>query len=125
MNNIRDLEGKTLINIKATEEEILFETSEGEEFRMFHTQECCESVTVEEIVGDLSDLLNTPVLFAEERTSTDPRPNQPVIDDCFTWTFYEIRTIKGSVTIRWFGYSNGYYSERVSFSRQAPARSAF
>ncbi len=78
---------------------------------MFHTQNCCESVEVSEVIGDVKDLIGSPILLAEERTNKEC-PEEFVSQ---TWTFYELRTIKGSVTIRWLGESNGYYSEDVEF----------
>jgi hypothetical protein len=68
-------------------------------------------VSIEDIVGDLDDLIGAPLLRSEERTQDDPSREY----DSGTWTFYEFATIKGSVTIRWYGSSNGYYSESVSF----------
>lgn len=110
-----DLVGKTLTSVEVSDdkEEITWKTSDGEAYLMFHQQECCESVSVEDISGDLDDLIGTPVLMAEESTN-DEGPNKES-DESATWTFYRVSTIKGTVVIRWYGTSNGYYSERVDF----------
>lgn len=99
----------TFVSVKNVDnEEIVFTKEDGTEYRLLHIQDCCESVSVEDVEGDLSDLENTPILFAEESTNDDPK------DDEALWTFYRIRTIKGSVVIRWYG-SSYYYSVSVSF----------
>ena len=121
--DVSTLIGKTLIAIDSAEhEEIIFTTDTGEVYKLYHDQDCCESVTVDDICGDLLDLLGSPIIEAEEVTSninpddvTDEfKKNQ---DDSFTWTFYKFGTAKGFVTIRWYGQSNGYYSESVDFCR--------
>lgn len=117
-----ELVGKTLTNIsgKVGDKELEFTASDGSKYVMFHRQDCCESVQVEDICGDLRDLLDSPILEAEEATNRDEDPEDCVREyrpDSFTWTFYKLRTINGGVTIRWYGTSNGYYSEGVSFVR--------
>ena len=108
---------KTLTAVNQVgDEEIWFTTSEGKQYRMFHAQYCCESVTIEDIYGDLADLVGSPILMAEEATS-DKNPDGVTerYPDSFTWTFYKFATRKGYVDIRWYGESNGYYSESVDF----------
>lgn len=111
---IKELIGKTLVNIEQgtyytdTEDEIIFKTSTGEQYKMYHQQDCCESVSIDDVNGNYDDLLNTPLLVAEERSE-----NGKTEWGTETWTFYEFRTIKGSVNIKWYGGSNGYYSEDV------------
>lgn len=109
--SIEDLLGKTLINIINNEDELLFHTSNGEQFKMYHEQDCCESVYIEDIIGDLDDLLNSPITMAEETCETGHDGDW----ESYTWTFYKFATNKGYVTIRWCGSSNGYYSESVDF----------
>lgn len=119
-----ELLGKTLVSVVVddTQDEIRFTTDDGSVYLMHHEQYCCESVCIESVVGDVSDLIGTPLLKAEEATSNDPQPGQEVgkYDNDFTWTFYKLATIRGYVDIRWFGSSNGYYSESVSFDLIPP-----
>ena len=113
-----DLIGKTLSAVRnVDDEQLIFETTDGKTFKLLHEQNCCERVSIESITGDLSDLVGHPILIAEEATS-DKHPEgyvPPEYEDSFTWTFYKLATIKGYVDVRWFGESNGYYSESVHF----------
>ena len=91
------------------EDEVRFESTCGRAFRLYHSQDCCETVDIEDICGDVEDMIGSPILMAEEATSPDED------SESGTWTFYKLATVKGYVTIRWLGRSNGYYSESVHF----------
>lgn len=77
---------------------------------------------MEDICGDLEDLIGSELLLCEEVVNVGVNP--PYLPDrywenSYTWTFYKFSTIKGSVTIRWYGASTGFYSESVSFEQIA------
>lgn|SRR5574343_1748167 len=119
------LVGLTLVQIdgKLRATELKFTTSCGRTFRMYHEQDCCESVYLADIVGDLQDLIGSPILLAEctlgapdiaKAVAEALAPDEPK-GESETWTFYKLATIKGYVDLRWYGSSNGYYSERVDF----------
>jgi hypothetical protein len=112
------LKGKTFKSVKRTGDILLtFVTTDDETFYMQHDQECCETVEIESIVGDLQDLVGEPILVAEEVTNRELPSEVGDPYGTYTWTFYKLATRKGYVDIRWYGESNGYYSERVSLTK--------
>ena len=120
--NVRELLGKTLVEINRniTKEVLEFVTDTKDRYLMYHEQDCCESVYIEDICGDINDLLYSEILEAEDISGTMGIPcseEEYNSYDSVTWTFYKIGTRKGSVTIRWCGSSNGYYSESVDFAK--------
>lgn len=119
MPKIKDLLGLTLSSVRIIDETIMFTTSDGAHYELYHEQDCCEEVYIESVVGDLNDLIGTPLLVAEESCSNAHPDGGATLqkNDSFTWTFYKFATIKGWVDVRWYGESNGYYSEKVNFRK--------
>lgn len=114
--NIEELKGKWLTEIKDSgDNELYFYTSEGDVYKMYHEQDCCEEVRLEEIIGDLGDLIGSPILMSEEVKEIVNLNRDNDRDWSETWTFYKLATVKGYVTLRWYGSSNGFYSEAVDF----------
>ena len=123
---IKEFKGKTIIDIKKVYEyededdkptKLIFTMNNGEKYKMYHRQDCCELVWLEDIVGNLDDLIGKPLVMAEEETNENKEGALDDWDDSYTWTYYKFATIKGYVTLRWYGTSNGYYSEDVDIEK--------
>jgi hypothetical protein len=116
---LNDLVGKVAVSV--TREEIddndglLFHMEDGRTFALVHQQDCCEHVSIEDIAGDLQDLVGSPFTMAMSVS------NEPGFEDgdddggSHTWTFFKLATVKGYVDVRFYGSSNGYYGESADF----------
>ena len=100
---------------------ITFYCRDGFIITMHHEQDCCEDVVVESC-----DALNCDIytncswcVLCVSISRDDGRPRD-TYDESYTWTFYNVRTSLGYDTIRWYGTSNGYYSETVDFIIEQP-----
>ena len=127
--SVEDMQGKHIVSIEGMEkgsDEVTFTCHDGEKFRMYHRQDCCENVRIEDVCGDPNDLIHATLFVSYEESNADPHDAGEVeyMDESHTWTFYVFGTEKGRVTLRWLGESNGYYSESVDFERIAWTRPA-
>jgi hypothetical protein len=116
---VEELLGKTIASIENYDNyELFFYIVDGERYKMYHEQDCCESVYLEDVIGNLDDLIGSPITMAEEVV----QEGEYGVDsyESSTWTFYKFATNKGYVTLRWLGTSNGYYSESVRFVLMPP-----
>ena len=115
------LAGETIVSIDGMEKgstEVRIVTKSARTFTLHHEQDCCEDVRLEDVAGEVDDLIGSPITMAEV-VSEKGEPKDKY-DDSQTWTFYKLATVKGYVTLRWLGESNGYYSENVTCSVQEP-----
>ena len=75
---------------------------------MLHHQDCCETVYLADVVGSFEDLIGHPLLEVSESIV-----DIATEDMSSTASYYNFKTIKASVQLRWVGESDGYYSETV------------
>jgi len=113
VREIKEIYNRIVIRIDKTDDELLFHLDDGSRWKMYHRQDCCEYVTLDDVCGDLNDLLDSPILKFEEVYQYSNKNDS----NSFTWTFYKIATIKGQVDLKWYGTSNGYYSESVNIEQ--------
>ena len=72
VKSFEDLQGRILCKVVNLDDyELRFHLTEDHYVRMYHSQDCCESVSIEDIVGDLDDLVGTPLLLVEEVSNYD------------------------------------------------------
>ena len=97
----------TAVVYKETNESLLIHLN-THVLEMIHHQDCCETVYLADVVGEFEDLIGYPLLEVSE--STVDIGNSDISS---TASYYNFKTVKASVQLRWVGESNGYYSETV------------
>ena len=104
-SSINDLYGKIIKKITGLvpgSDYLTFECTDGSVYVMLHEQDCCESVSIEDVCGEVKDLLNEPITLAEDVSNYVQREKLDEYDESFTWTYYKLATRKGYVTRRWY-----------------------
>ena len=112
---VEDFLGKTITGYELLPNKggITFSCSNGYEYMATHLPDCCEEVILEDISGNLDDLVGQPIIIAETTTKDNENDTSPM------WTFYKFATPKGYVTLRWVGTTSGCHSElEVDFYRK-------
>lgn len=107
--DIEQLKGMTITAVvyKEDDESLLIHLN-THVLEMIHYQDCCETVYLADVVGSFEDLIGYPLLEVSE-TIVDTSSE----DISSTASYYNFKTLKSSVQLRWVGESNGYYSETV------------
>ena len=106
-----ELKNMMFSNVFRSEERIFFVGRES--FLLEHDQDCCENVWIEDIIGELSDLENFEILMAEHavvEAKIGEEGSFGYENELRESNWFKLATLKGYVTIRFNGTSNGYYS---------------
>ena len=88
VRSFEELVGRTLCRAEADESTLVLYLTDRNYVKFYHQQDCCESVYIEDICGDLNDLVGEPLLIAEEVSNYeawDKKSHRPFPGDflCF------------------------------------------
>ena len=108
---------KSITGLEQDSEEVIITFDDGAYIKQYHSQDCCEVVTVEQVDADPSKFIGAVAheLIEKVLSKDEMSPNDLPSDvESITGTFYTLKTAKGYLDWRWFGESNGFYSEDVT-----------
>lgn len=112
-----ELKGKVITAIRnlAVDSDDYTLFTAGHQLHFYHEQDCCETVKVAAIRGNISDIIGHTITLAEEDNPSEDPDVTPDYESQ-TITKYILETSKGRLEIVWDGVSNGYYSESVTMN---------
>lgn len=119
VNTYTEFSGKTIQEIRGCKkhsDEVTIKFTDGSCLKFYHQQDCCETVLLEDFDATPEDLVNAKIISIEERISNSNENEIKPLNtwnESYTWSFYVIKTSKFTMTMRWYGESNGWYSEEV------------
>ena len=118
---LKELIGKTFDKVYI-EDDSLFLENKKEKYVLFQDTSCCDEGYLEDVCGDLENLIGNQLTIAEEFVGDSGGKEDPdyIDEDHYVlyYTFYKFATIKGYVTIRWmYTAINSSYSEQVTFAK--------
>ena len=106
---LSSLVGEILTNIDVSDDTVMMTTKSGRQIMLYHSQGCCESVSILSTDGEWRELIGKPLLIVEEEIDGSAACDYGSKTET-TFTF----GVDGATVInRWIGESNGYYSESV------------
>ena len=111
------LVGEVVEHVDIGNNETLLTFASGRRVRIDHDQDCCESVWLLDSSGDVAKIVGKPLIevTSEESSGDNVDIGKEFKDDSSTLTTIRFACADEVVILRWFGTSNGYYSESVDF----------
>lgn len=105
-----DFVGKTVTDVTLGDE-TTFECDDGSRYRIIHEQDCCEVVR---LMGNRNVYPKLPFVVIAFRQEEECGEDDY---ESYTKTLITIETNNGYLNLEWYGTSNGYYGEGVSFQK--------
>lgn len=114
-NDFFTLKGQIVRKIIALNGDSLKIVTDKYKYYLYHHQDCCEYVRLVDVIGDVDNILNEEIIFAEEDGgANDPDWYGDNYNESHTWTKFVLGTKNSNVEFWFLGESNGYYSESIS-----------
>jgi len=111
--------GRVVKYVDIDKEEMKITCEDNSVFTFYHEQDCCEFVHIVDTVGEPMSLKGWKLLLVDMEVSQelDVDNEQGSHDDSCTTTVVKFVTDENTVSVKWIGESNGYYSESVDLKQ--------
>jgi hypothetical protein len=80
-NDFFTLKGQIVRKIQALNGDSLSILTDKYEYNLYHAQDCCEYVRIVKIIGDIDNILNEEIIFAEEDGGANDPDWYIILDD--------------------------------------------